>query len=262
MLSTDAEWERWGSRDPYFAVLTDPDFRGKQLNSAMKDQFFLSGQSHVNAILNQCRRYFGDDFSPTNVLDYGCGVGRCTIPFARVAQHVCGIDVSDSMLHEAKANCDRLMIHNVQLHNIKNGLDQFTNCYDLIHSFIVFQHIPTEQGLRLLKRLIHLLGDNSVGVIHMTFGKRLLPSTFGFPGAFRRFTNRTLDRLYRQFQRLLCKSVDPEMQMNSYNLSQVCYILQTLDIQTVHMDFTDHDGALGVVLYFRKKVNSNHNKTF
>lgn len=48
------------------------------------------------------------------------------------------------------------------------------------------------------------------------------------------------------------RSTDPEMQMNSYNLNEILFLIQSLGVKTVHADFTDHSGNMGVYLFFRK----------
>jgi hypothetical protein len=42
------------------------------------------------------------------------------------------------------------------------------------------------------------------------------------------------------------------MQMNSYNLNELLFIMQGKGIRHFHVEFCDHDGQLGVILYFRK----------
>lgn len=227
MLHTDAHWKQWGKRDPYFAVLTDSAFRNSNLDDSARERFFETGEQHATAILDRCRSLFGSDFKPRTVLDFGCGVGRCTIPFARVSERVCGVDVSDDMLAEANANCQRLSIGNVTFRNVMAGLDNIGERYDLLHSYIVFQHIPPRRGLKLLQKLIDLLDEGGVGAVHFTFGKRFLPRTFGRPPLGYNSAVQFLSWIYHQSKRLKGITPDPEMQMNSYDLSQVCFILQS-----------------------------------
>jgi ubiquinone/menaquinone biosynthesis C-methylase UbiE len=59
------------------------------------------------------RSAFDPEFRPCRVLDFGCGVGRCTIPFARIAEEVVALDVSPSMLREAEKNCLERALDNV-----------------------------------------------------------------------------------------------------------------------------------------------------
>ncbi|HSW07415.1 methyltransferase domain-containing protein [Aquabacterium sp.] len=45
---------------------------------------------------------------------------------------------------------------------------------------------------------------------------------------------------------------DPEIQMNIYPLNEVFYLAQTAGIREMHVEFSDHGGELGVVLFFRR----------
>lgn len=44
----------------------------------------------------------------------------------------------------------------------------------------------------------------------------------------------------------------PTMQMNSYLLNPLFQVLQQAGIREMHMAFSDHTGASGTVLFFRK----------
>jgi len=66
--------------------------------------FFESGRGHVEAVLASCKRYFGEGFQPRRLLDFGCGVGRVLLPFAELCEAVVGVDISESMLAEARRN--------------------------------------------------------------------------------------------------------------------------------------------------------------
>jgi 2-polyprenyl-3-methyl-5-hydroxy-6-metoxy-1,4-benzoquinol methylase len=81
-MSTDNAWVQWGEKDPYFAVITDPKFRSDRLDDKARSEFFQSGHNHVRYLLDMCRKQAGAAFQPKRVLDFGCGVGRVTIPFA------------------------------------------------------------------------------------------------------------------------------------------------------------------------------------
>src|SRR5689334_22910596 len=98
-IDTDADWESWGKRDPYFGVISDDKYRQTKLTQAEKFEFFQSGGGHVQHVLDICRTYVYKDYAPKSALDFGCGVGRVTIPLARVVECVVGLDVADSMLN-------------------------------------------------------------------------------------------------------------------------------------------------------------------
>src|SRR5690348_8156867 len=105
-MSTDSEWEAWGARDPYYGVITLPKFRSAALTPETRAEFFRSGHDHVAHVLATIRTHIDPAFAPQRVLDFGCGVGRVLIGLADIAPEIVGVDVSPSMLAEARRNCD------------------------------------------------------------------------------------------------------------------------------------------------------------
>lgn len=152
-MGTDRDWERWGAGDPYFGVLSDEQFRGKVLTDQRKAEFFASGDQHVERVLREAGQAFGIDFKPSTVLDFGCGVGRLLIPFARVAAQVTGVDVSASMLDEARSNCVANGVTNVKLLGSDDALSEVHGRFDVVHSYIVMPHIPWSRGRTIIRSL-------------------------------------------------------------------------------------------------------------
>ena len=265
-MTTDREWEKWGQQDPYFGVLTCERFRSTQLDVAARAEFFASGHWHAQCVLASCRHYIDSAFAPRRILDFGCGVGRVLIPFAAVAEHVVGVDVSMSMLAEARRNCAELGLANVQLVLSDDDLSQVQGEFDLVHSAIVLQHIEVPRGRSLFRRLIDCLAPGGVAALQLTYGKSYHPDTLGQPASVAarpapQPTATTLSRLLRRgagaedeerARTPETPAADPAMQMNPYNLSEIAYLMQTAGIRRFHAEFTDHGGELGAFLYFQR----------
>src|SRR4051812_23982259 len=99
-MNSDQAWENYGRLDPYYGVLTDAKFRKENLTSERLAEFFGTGESHVANLLENVRDHVGS-FPAGCALDFGCGVGRLLLPFARRFQRVVGVDISPSMLTAA-----------------------------------------------------------------------------------------------------------------------------------------------------------------
>ncbi|MGO9933466.1 MAG: class I SAM-dependent methyltransferase [Steroidobacteraceae bacterium] len=242
--STDGDWEDWGRCDPYYAVLTDPRYRRSNLTEATKEEFFDSGRIHTSHVMSVIRRHVVADFAPKRVLDFGCGVGRTLIPLAEVALEVVGLDVSRSMLLEAQRNCDERGITNVQLLVCDDELSLLSGAFDLIHSYIVFQHIPIGRGRTIFSKLLRFLNPGGVGAIQLTYSKRQFASSFGIEPI--------LPRSRRADQKRSEKGADPEMQMNPYNVNELLFLMQSQNIVQFHTEFVDHGGELGLFFFFQK----------
>jgi SAM-dependent methyltransferase len=264
--TTDTAWEMWGQSDPYFGVITDARFRKENLTPEGKKEFFDSGQVHVDAILAATRTVVAPAFSPARVLDFGCGVGRLVIPFARIANEVIGIDVSDAMLTEATQNCAERGITNAHFVKSDDELSALNGSFDLVHSFLVFQHIPIARGRLLFRKLLSHLKPGGVGILDFTYGKSYLPDSFGQPVAKKKkgvvpsVYGKAVDSL-----KTLGLSVaepeqteprDPEMQMNAYNLSEIFFLLKETGVVNLRAEFMDHGGEQAVLLFFQKPATA------
>jgi 2-polyprenyl-3-methyl-5-hydroxy-6-metoxy-1,4-benzoquinol methylase len=134
--NSDDEWEKFGKDDPYYGVVSDDKYRNTNLTTDAKEVFFMSGLDYVEHILQKIRQHINPVFSIKRALDFGCGVGRLVIPLSKLSENVTGIDISDSMLCEARKNCDSRDIKNVTLLKSDDCLSLLSGKYDFIHSFI------------------------------------------------------------------------------------------------------------------------------
>jgi SAM-dependent methyltransferase len=229
--------------------LTDERFRRENLNDEALKEFFESGEKYIDLILDLMHAHLDPAFQPKRALDFGCGVGRLLMPLARICDSVTGVDVSHHMLQEARRNCEVRGIDNVELVGSDDSLSTVSGTFDLIHSYIVFQHIPTERGERLMRNLIHRLQENGIGVLHFTYHWNA--------SRISKFLYR-LRRSSKLFHTLMNiregSSVNnPLMQMNEYNINNLLLILQEAGCHHSYVRFTDHSECLGVVLFFQKK---------
>jgi SAM-dependent methyltransferase len=258
---TDLSWQQWGERDPYFSVLTVSKYRRERLDAGALREFFESGRVHVQYVLDVVRLRLVPGFAATRALDFGCGVGRTLIPLASAAREVVGVDVSPAMLGEARANCEAHAVGNVQLLASDDALSPLQGDFDLIHSSLVFQHIPVERGRAIFARLLSLLRPGGIGAFHFAYAKSRFADNWGAQPALASAGPRAGSGLLRRkrpakptaaWPETEAASADPEMQMNSYPLNEVFFCLQRAGIASLLVDFTDHGGELGVFLFFLK----------
>jgi trans-aconitate methyltransferase len=252
---SDKAWGYFGKKNPYFGVLTAQEFRGGNLTREAKEHFFETGQRYVEFLLSTIHEHVDPAFKPTRGLDFGCGVGRLTIPLAKRCESMIGVDVSDGMLAEAARNSEEYGASNVTFARSDDRLSKVAGPLDLVHSFIVFQHIPPRRGEVILKTLIGLLAEGGVGALHFTFSW-----SSGTSPARRLLTRGYKDIPFAFGIRNLLKGKpvnEPMMQMNEYNLNRLFRILQESDCHNVHVRFTEtgHYGQpfYGAILFFQKK---------
>src|SRR5688500_2310195 len=126
---SDKDWERFGKTDPYFAVLTAPEFHGRP-SDIHRAKFFESGENHIAAVFAIIRERLDPAFAPERALDFGCGVGRLVLPLAARCPAVMGVDVSQSMLAEAGRNCVEAGVTHVQLLQSDDELSAIKGQFD------------------------------------------------------------------------------------------------------------------------------------
>jgi SAM-dependent methyltransferase len=245
-----ARWERL-ARDPYYAVLNEDRFRLGVSAEAARASFDAAGERDVAETLDEIRRLIDPAFRPRRAVDFGCGVGRLTIPLARVCEHVVGVDISRAMLDEAAKNCAARAVGNISLATSDEFFrydDSGQPAVDFVHSYIVFQHIPPRAGLWLADALVRRLAAGGTGALHFTYARRTSP------------LRRVVHRLRRMVPgvNLLANLVqrrplrEPLIPMNQYDPAALLAMLGGHGCTHVHARLTDHGGHLGAMLLFRK----------
>lgn len=250
-MTTDSAWEAWGRKDPYFGVITNPKFRKSGLTAEARKEFFDSGFAHAEYVMQMIRQYIEPDFQPQSILDFGCGVGRLIVPFAKLSPEVTGMDVSRAMLEEATRNCAEYGVAGVQLLVSDDDLSLLAGQFDLIHSYIVFQHIPPVRGRAILGQLLSHLRVGGVGAIHVSYSKIQYATTHGLAPPPVPATEITVSQRPLAPANL-APEADPEMQMNSYHMNELLFLMQRAGVSRFHAEFTDHGGELGVFVFFRR----------
>jgi SAM-dependent methyltransferase len=223
--AVDKHWERFGKDDAYFGVVTSDEFKRENLNEQAKTKFFQSGEDHIDFIVRLIKQHLDANFCPKRSLDFGCGTGRLV----------------------ALRNCQA---YNVEFIESDDEMSKVGGKFDFVHSFIVFQHISVRRGLKLFERMIELLSDNGVAALHFTYFRDVS------------FMRKSLCWMQKKIPLMsnlanLVKGKpfsNPHMQMNDYNLNRIFELLQKWGLDKVYLHFTNHDGHLGLILFFQKKL--------
>lgn len=256
-MSTDADWEKLGKNDPYYGVLTHEKFRTRNIDQKALQEFFDSGAAVVTKIFALIDRHLDSNFRPVRALEFGCGTGRLLVAAARRVDEMVGVDVSASMLEECARNCDKFNIDNVRLDRSDDQLSCLSGEYDLIYSYIVFQHIPVERGKVIFAKLLDHLAYGGVGAIYINYAKADSPGVYGnqFPGESEshRLSLGKIRTLIGQSLpgRKNRNSDDAVIQMNTYLLNDLLHQVQSKGIQSLHVELEDHGGELGAFLFFK-----------
>jgi SAM-dependent methyltransferase len=250
-MSERERWTRLASAHPYWAVLDHPQYRADRLTPEDVRAFFDTGERDVANTLAAIQRV-RPDFRPTRVLDYGCGVGRLTLPLARRSERAIGVDLSGPMLAEARRNAESQGVRNVEFveaDDFLNGNDA-RFAADLVYSYIVLQHVPPRIGMRITDTLLRRLGAGGMAALHYTYARRA--------SLLRRVVN-PLRRLVPGVNAIVNvvqrrPLLEPMIPMYEYDLAELFQAFQRHGCTSVHAELTDHGGHLGAMFLLEKSA--------
>ena len=157
-------WENLGNSAAHHSVLTNDEFLPNSLEKNI-GSFWKSGDKEVKEIEAILKRH-GMKLNEVNVaIEYGCGVGRITVPLSKKVSAVHAYDISSPHLDYAKehANEERAIIN---FHLVSDPLDKLQQC-DLFYSRIVFQHNPPPIILQLIKNALESLNPGGIAIFQV-----------------------------------------------------------------------------------------------
>ncbi len=181
-----AAWEALARRQPYFPLLNHQGVLRTPSSDVATVDFLATGEADVSSLLAAAASIAGHAIAVNSVLDFGCGVGRLTLPFARRATAVTACDISPTMLEHARRNADEAGLRNVAYISDEELFALRDGQFDLVCSLLVLQYVPRSVGYAIIRTLLRLLAPGGFGILHLT----LAP-----PGeSLRQLTRMTRDR--------------------------------------------------------------------
>jgi len=236
---TDRHWRRWGKLDPYFGVLGQGSNTRAMSDPAVRERFFAQGEAHIVQVMDDLRR-----LAPAprgKALDFGCGVGRLLGPLAVRFDEVVGVDVSPDMLRLAAENTSAWP--NVRLAETIEDAVARAGPFDLVHTYIVIQHIGRRQGLAIIGRLLAATRPGGAFAIHFTVGdssrRRALVNAFRYRLPPLQWAN----NLARG------RSWDlPVSEMNAYPVGPIMTMVRATGAEPVLARSFDQGGHYGLML--------------
>ena len=247
-MGTDRDWKRWGQSDPYFGVLSDEKFRTARLGATKREEFFLSGERHIEKMIQAIKAAYAEPPGTGAALDFGSGVGRLAIPLASRFLNVTGVDISIAMIAEAGKNCEVAGIGNATFVESDDRLSNVSGTFDFVHSTIVLQHISWVRGRLILMELAKRVHAGGFAAIQILTAHRasilvrtLVRLRYLFPPA-----NWLRNALRRR------PVFEPAMQLHVYDLSVVLadFERQGFDCRVESEPFAEFTSS---TLYLRRR---------
>lgn len=244
MADSDHNWRLWGQRDPYYGVLTDPKFRRDSIE-ANRQNFFESGQAFIGHWLAEIERHFGA-LPRERALDFGCGVGRLTIPLSEHFDAVVGLDISQAMLEEAGRNSANRKIDYLLS---DDTLSRVEGTFDFVNSCIVLQHIPVTRGMALLTQLLARVRTGGGCLIQLSTKRN-----YSWWRELRYQIRHAVPGGQAMMNLLGGRAADsPVMAMNEYSLDSVLRLFRAHGFEEMLVRYEQHHGDIENAIIFARQ---------
>ncbi|WP_375459154.1 class I SAM-dependent methyltransferase [uncultured Enterovirga sp.] len=239
---TAEDWKRLGQEEPWWGVLSAPEFLKANLTAEAKERFYAQGRQEMAWVVETLQQHFGP-VAPQIGADFGSGLGRLTFPMAALCETAHGIDISEGMRSEAGRQAQARGLGNVSFsEELAPGV-----MVDWINSYIVFQHILPRIGYGIVAGLLDRLRPAGLVSLQFTFAHDLRDrNTLIRDLRAWRFDGETLTTLESNDYAV------GEMSMYDYDLNRLLMIFARAGIRDVFLRHTDHGGVHGFWIFGRK----------
>lgn len=162
---TAREWERLGEQEPAWSVLSADAYK-KTGAGTVPPSFYVSGENEAKRLIGALRR---NGYSPPfkTGVEYGCGIGRVSIPLSRFCEALYAYDISNAHLAMAEHRAKECSAENIKFTQISHPGQQLQSGYDLYYSALVFQHNPPPVISRLIRQALEGLSPGGVAVFQL-----------------------------------------------------------------------------------------------
>lgn len=240
-------WDRLSKEDPLWAILSRDD---KKAGKWKLDEFLRTGQEDVNSYCQLLVSVVGMPKHFEHLLDFGCGVGRLSLAWKQQATRVTGVDISETMIHQARQLSSGIQ-DIVYVCNPNPDLSLFaSSSFDLVFSHICLQHMPWPMARRYLGEFSRICRTGG----HVVFQ---LPSRSGTSQTIARGRRWLidhlpfgLDRLYRKWRR----GTSTFFEMHFTPVNEVISTCRSFGLQDIMLKYDESAGPQteGFIYIFRK----------
>ena len=245
MGNNKAIWEDLGERDAYYAVLTYEQFRAGNLDENAREVFFELGRAHMEEVTAEFERVTGEELNGSEAIDYGCGVGRVLLPLADRFEAATGVDISSSMLDKCRRNAAAVGKENIRFQTAQEFIAAENDAYDMVHTFIVLQHVRPSIGYEIVNTLLKRLRTGGRAMIHVTYR-----NTDPWFRRMRSKVYRDLPGVHR-LSTMMSGRDAPFLPMYEYDISRVTEVFHLNSCEIVSEKETDH-GFIGKMFFLLK----------
>ena len=166
-----AAWEGMGEEYPHHSVLTNEDFLPLKF-ADNEERFWETGEEETSQALETLGKYSTRDTKDMICAEYGCGVGRLSVPMARHFEAYHAMDISQPHLDLAKSRAQECGRENIEFLNVTNLEAMALPSCDLFYSRIVLQHNPPPIIAQILRRAMTSLNPGGIAMFQVPVHKK------------------------------------------------------------------------------------------
>ncbi len=159
-------WEHMGEETAHYSVLSNDVFLPENLHDSI-DSFWASGEPEASQAIKALTQYGASKLSEKVGVEYGCGVGRVTVNFARHFKTVHAYDISRNHLKLALARANEQAVSNIEFHECSKDFRVAIEPCDFFYSVIVLQHNPPPVIHELLRLALNALNPGGVAMFQV-----------------------------------------------------------------------------------------------
>lgn len=159
------EWEKLGREDPHWSVLSDEVFRAEGIRRATA-RFDNSGVQETRRLIGGLKR---QGIAPPFAVgvEYGCGLGRVSLPLSAHCGVLHAYDISEPHLRLAREAAAAKGVTNIEFGCVQDPAGALVQDYDLFYSTLVFQHNPPPVIVELIRAALSGLRKGGAAVFQV-----------------------------------------------------------------------------------------------
>jgi SAM-dependent methyltransferase len=163
------------------------------------------------------------------------------------------VEISEGMISEAKQNCQRFEVNDVDFVKSDDRLSGLSQKFDFVNSCLVLQHLPLKRGMQIIAQLLKSLNPGGVIVLHFPVQRRLPPLEL-----LAYWLKRHVPFARYGFNLLQGRRFsEPLMQMNHYDLIDVIALYSAHGIREFTFQTQISEGNISIALLGRKEVGDH-----
>lgn len=244
-------WEKLASTDPLWAILTHPAKIGRAWEIG---EFFQTGIHEINVVFDYLHSLGRSPCPNAIALDFGCGVGRLTQALAKRCCTVHGVDISETMIAEAKRLNRAPSSCYYHVNNAPNLRLFPVDFFDFIYTSIVLQHIPVRHVEQYLREFIRVLKPDGILLFQMPEKFRETQKEVSSPWQKFRSEVQLRSRIRRCLVRIgiIKRSNSGTMQMNQMPEAQLRRLVNGCGARLIDVKMTNSadTGFIGDLRFF------------